>query len=274
MTSRSAQETVAITRPDVASVPSVPPPCVYAPHGAPKTRATWKAAMPMITTAAARAARTGTARSDCNALERIIPSIGLAQRPSRAQQREHGKDAGGGRPGPLSTPSVRPAPAPPLYDFSDRPLAHPKNHGSAVRLSHRPSNYLEWHVAARVAAASQAAEWAPSRSTDSDPWSDRARGVFEVTFAPGEAVSPTGTGSDLRSGCGSFRRREVLRADLRARVACPPQERPTCAAARGRDGSSDITFLAESVLRPLESRERLRAGGLRLRDHLESEGGT
>ena len=99
MTSRSAQETVAITRPDVASVPSVPPPCVYAPHGAPKTRATWKAAMPMITTAAARAARTGTARSDCNALERIIPSIGLAQRPSRAQQREHGKDAGGGRRG-------------------------------------------------------------------------------------------------------------------------------------------------------------------------------
>ena len=36
MTSRSAQETAATTRPDASSAPSVSPPCVYAPHGAPK----------------------------------------------------------------------------------------------------------------------------------------------------------------------------------------------------------------------------------------------
>jgi hypothetical protein len=37
ITSKIAQETAANTRPVESSAPSVSPPCVYTPHGAPKT---------------------------------------------------------------------------------------------------------------------------------------------------------------------------------------------------------------------------------------------
>ena len=52
----SRPETAATIRPDGASAPLVPPPCVYSPHGAPKTSTNWKAATSMNPAAARHAA--------------------------------------------------------------------------------------------------------------------------------------------------------------------------------------------------------------------------
>jgi hypothetical protein len=52
-------ETAATVRPDAGSEPLVPPPCVYSPHGAPKTSATWKAATNKNPAAASHAATRG-----------------------------------------------------------------------------------------------------------------------------------------------------------------------------------------------------------------------
>jgi hypothetical protein len=57
-------ERAATVRPDAGSAPLVPPPCVYSPHGAPKTSATWKAATNKNPAAASQAATRGARRPE------------------------------------------------------------------------------------------------------------------------------------------------------------------------------------------------------------------
>ena len=56
ITIESTHDTAAKSRPEEVSAPLVPPPCVYSPHGAPKTRAAWKAATIKKMAAASHAA--------------------------------------------------------------------------------------------------------------------------------------------------------------------------------------------------------------------------